>query len=306
MNLLVELPFDGYPDEYLLARLQGRNNARIREWPALLNQSRPSALATEGLWRDSLRKLAWLFQQMNRTMRRQTSPVFTLFELRTLSLCLRHTSSQASAAVPDLLGDSLLAPQLKRILLEDEKPQETVAAACAWLTEQHQGFAGLSAAYADEGFQGFERELFYRYLRHTLGSRHPAVIRKVLGHYVDLHNLLALYKKLRWELDVPCDFLAGGDIAPARLEKIEQQGRLPALNRLLGRLPGGAGLSAEGLEAALWRQLTRELRRASRDADGTGRIVEFACWQFIQARNLRLLQLCPDLEQDILAAELIT
>jgi hypothetical protein len=305
VNLLIELPFDGYPSEYLLARLQGRNGERIRDWSALLSRSRPIGPSEESRWRQSRKELAWLFQQMNRTLRRQLNPVFTVFELRTLINCLRHKSSHAHDAIEVLLKDSLLTPKLKRILLRNEEPQTTIAATSAWLANQQQDFAELTDVYAEDGLRGFERELYHRYLRHTLTGHHPVVVQKVLGHLVDLHNLLALYKKLRWELEPPCDFLAGGSIDLPRLKKTEAQGRLPALANLLDRLPGGVGFSAERAETALMRTLTRELRLARRDTNGIWTIVNFAWGQFIQARNLRLLQLCPDLEANALAAELI-
>lgn len=298
MNLLADLPFDGYPTEYLLARLRGRGALVPPDRPIIPSDDRSEE-------RESREAPAWLYRQMNRNLRQTMTPVFTVLELRTLILCLRNKSSRALDTVQNLLSSSLWSAELKRILLADQDLPAAVGAASLWLTHRLEDFAGLPAAFDQNGLRGFEGELYHRYLRASLAGRHPPAVRLVLTHLVDLRNLLAVYKKLRWELITPCVYLAGGTLSLATLKNIERTGRVQAMESLLGPIAGERKVSAEGIETALMDQLRRNLRRSGRVGDPFGAILDFLWSHFIRDRNSRLRHLCADLDPGTLDAELV-
>jgi hypothetical protein len=297
VNFLDDLPFDGYPTGYLLARLRGASPPD------------PAAPVGDGsgetLWWHSQHTMDWLYRQMNPSLRRPMACVFILLELRTLVLCLRNKVSRPPDTVENLLAFSLWATGLKRILLADEDLPAGVAAVSTWLARRQENFTGLPAAYGKDGLRGFEGALYQRYLQHVLAGGHPVAIRRVLTHYVDLRNLLGLYKKLRWQLTGPGAYLAGGSLSPATLKQIEPAGRPQAMEPLLASFASGTRISPEGIETALMVKLSRDLHRSRLVGDPIGAILDFLFGHFIRARNSRLRHLCSDLDRDTLDSELV-
>ena len=75
-----------------------------------------------------LRELAWLHTQMNRELRETFAPLFALFEIKTIVLCLRNRAIGRTGEITRLLARSLLADEVKAILLRGPEVRSTITA----------------------------------------------------------------------------------------------------------------------------------------------------------------------------------
>ncbi len=305
MNLLDEPAAEGYPEEYLLARIKGKRVHRINNWQQRIDRGRHESSTEEKLWSDLLREMNWLYRQMNLRLRAGLNPVFTLFELRTLVLCLRNKSPRFGHRVGGLLKHSLLSAELKKLLYQGDDQAATVGAIAIWLANRSKGSPNLAAAYAQGGLKRAEEELTRGYLE-QLPRRQPPLVALLLAHYIDLRNLLALYKKIHWQLEAPCRFVEGGSLRLDLLGKAAAQGDPAAFEDLLPRLGLFEGqVSPQALEATMMKKLSRAMRRIGRATEGPGPILEHLWRQFVETRNLRLISLCRGVDRSTLANELI-
>ena len=93
MELLRDIASDGFPTDYVIARVRARRAALTREWRAELARKAAPSASDEAIWDGLLGEYAWLYGQMDGRMRARLAPVFALFELKTLVLCLRNVDA---------------------------------------------------------------------------------------------------------------------------------------------------------------------------------------------------------------------
>lgn len=301
MKALVTYPQAGYPTDYLLSRVRGRRTALVTDWPALLAAGTPPVETEEAIRQSLQAEFVWLFRQMNQPLRRLFAPVFLTFELRTVAQCLRHQEREPQMN-ERLLARSLLAAELQRALRRPGDLAQAVATVAAAFTPPGTARGELEKAYAADGLPAFEIALagvwFERALRE---SRHPH-IRRFLQRLIDLRNVLLLGKHLRWELTQPPRFLDGGALPLRRLGQAWQQRRPQLL--FPAHFAGSATPTTAEAEAALLGTISEELRRASRQPEAVGLLLDYIWRRRLEAMNLRLLLLGGSLEHDMLATEL--
>src|SRR5512137_272064 len=162
-ELLRDIASDGYPTDYLLARVRARRAVLTAEWSAIRAHGLPAGVTDDAIWERFLRELGWLRNQMDRRLRTSVDPLFGLFELKTVVLCLRNKAVQRTAEIARLLVASQIADRL-RIALSQEAGVPAAVASIAVALEPADDAGSLRRAYAEAGLKGFETRLTRIYL----------------------------------------------------------------------------------------------------------------------------------------------
>lgn len=304
MTLLSRQAFNGYPDEYLLARLKGRR--------AGLGGGRQSKAAAGGMtdaeaWDPMSSEFRWVYRQMNEGLRQTFAPLFLWFELRTIILCLRFRRGGERGKAAGLLPASLLAKPVQQAMTDDGEPAAVMDALSGLLTAVAEPYRGLGAIYRERGGREHEQRLVTLYLeRMTDLPLHP-VLREFFRALIDLRNLATLAKQLRWQLHEPQAFIRGGEITTERLGKVLAEENTAGLAALLAALPDMGAPPATPLdpEQQLFGWLTAKVRRLGRDLLGVGLVLDYLWRCFVEAHNLSLVIHGEGLDHETLGAEMI-
>jgi vacuolar-type H+-ATPase subunit C/Vma6 len=309
MGLLREINSDGYPTDYLLARVRGRRGALKAQWRSARARGLPVGLTDEAIWEALLQEFAWLRAQMNRGLRASLDPVLGLFELKTIVLCLRNKAAGLEVEVVRLLAHSQLSDELKQATLGEADVRVAIAVIAAALGPTTGDQASLERAYAEAGLKGFESRLTRQYLEGVVDARLHRAVRRFFTCFVDLRNLMALYKQLRWGIDDPATFITGGAIETARLLQVsvskESAGLDTLVREAVGRAAPPLAMAESALESVLLGGLTGELDRIGRDSEGVGLVLDYLWRVYVHARNRAILLHAAGLDPAVLDRELI-
>ena len=296
----------GYPAGYVLARLRGRRAALAGVPQAA---AAPGVVdADEQIWGGFLDELEWLFRQMDARLRDANAPLFGLFEMKTIVLCLRNASLDRPEAQLRLLERSLLSAELRGILGQRRRVGAIVAALGGALGGFSPAFLDLDSRYFEAGLKGCEDALMRIYLEAVAGTRVAPPARHFLTRFTDLRNLMALYKHLRWELRGPMVLIRGGTIDTAVFRDLVAREDRDALDALIARATGirlTATASEIGIETRLLAALGGDLRRARRQRGGDWLVPEYIWSAYVHARNLAVLHHAAGLDPSAVAREMI-
>lgn len=270
----------------------------------------PPGTTDESIWRSLLEELDWLYCQMNRSLRDCLAPVLALFEIKTIVLCLRNKTAQKANSIDRMLERSLLTDGVKRLLRAATDVSATIGALAGFLGASTDEPGALGRAYAEAGLRGFEDSLMRGYLTHVAQIRSHQAIRSFFASFIDLRNVMILYKHLRWEIEQAPAFISGGSIELSRFLEIANGRTTVGLETLVREITGGdsaPGAVTEGaLETVLLRSLARELRDRGRAQEPVGVILDYVWRLYLQARNMALLFHGTELDAGTLERELIT
>lgn len=309
MQLLRDIAADGFPTDYLVARLRGRRVALRSDWRALRSRGLAPGTTDAGIWEALLAEFEWLYGQMNRPLRARLGPVFVLFELKTIVLCVRSKAAHRLGEVERLLARSLLAEPLQQALRHEPDVRSTVVAVTGIMAGGGPPLPGAPGADGRFGLRAFEDGLMRGYLAQTLASRLHPVVRQFFVAFVDLRNVMVLYKQLRWGVADAAAFVAGGTLEASRLERALAGRDLATAEDLARRAAGVAVLPAaasEGaLETVLLASLTRRLQQWGRAGEDVGLILDYLWRHYVQARNRAVLFHGGGLDAAALERELI-
>ena len=319
MELLEESEEGGYPLEYLLSRIRGKRTSLIKDWEYLVRAENPlEALSSprhgkagfdsaDALWVLLLSEFRWVFSQMDRTLRDIFRPFFLYTELRTLFVCLRYGAVNDSVKKDHVLVRSLFSKKFKRVLRRSKDIPEAVGDIEDVFMSFSAGFRGIREVFLKDGLRGVEHMLTNTYLEHTMRTELHPLIKEFFIRIIDARNLIALYKYLRWEMEGTPRFVKGGRISERVLGEIKERenifGVIPVLRTVTGveiRKP-----DATGVENALYRGITRFLRRAGRETSGIGFILDYLWRCSMEVRNMGVLLYGRDAERDAIREELV-
>lgn len=284
------------PTEALLARLRSRR--------AELDLVDPVVTVPE-------EAAGWVYQRLNRRLRKRLEPFLELLAMRNLILQLRYALA-GEMPPATILSNALLAKPLRRLVATTEESEPLVAQLEALLVNDYPFTAGLTATFRDQGPGGVERQLADGILRDGLERSRNPPLKRTLRYLIDMRNCLMLSKLWRWQVSQPPPFTAGGDIDPTRLQRIWADQDNDRLIRLTARLAGEPFKSGErndggtlGMEQSLLHGLTRLLLRAGRDPLGLAVIIEYLWRVEIAIHNKLLHQTLSADRQELLEEVLL-
>jgi vacuolar-type H+-ATPase subunit C/Vma6 len=308
-KLLRDIASDGYPTDYLLARIRARRAALTAEWSMIRARGLSAGITDDIIWERFLRELGWLRNQMNRRLRASVDPVLGLFELKTVVLSLRNKAVQRNAEIARLLAASQVSEGLRNALSQETDAPAAVASVAVALEPADAEVPSLRRSYAEAGLKGFETQLTRSYLRCMNRARLHPPVREFFACFVDLRNLMTLYKQLRWEIADAEAFLPGGTINIARLQRISAATDIAGLDLLVREVAGRAApqlaIAEESLETILLGSLSRRIRSLSREEDPIGTVLDYGWRVYIHARNQSLLLHAGHLDSAGLEKELV-
>jgi len=288
MELLRDIADDGYPTDYLVARIRGRRAALIGGQRPQLAQ----AASDEAVWGALLAEFDWLRRQMNRRLRQLFAPVFTLFGLKTLVLSLRNKVAGRHATVERLLRHELFADGLGEALADAPDANAVLSVAAAVLGGAPGEDRALAAAYADDGLRGLEARVMRDFLASVLAARMHRAIRGFFVAFIDLRNVMTLYKQLRWGFSDATAFVPSGSLATSRLAAASAAGDAACLDDCVREIAGDAArppaMGEAALESRLLSSLTQRLARRARDGDEVEIVLDYLWTVYVQARNRAL------------------
>ncbi|MFZ5763703.1 MAG: hypothetical protein ACOY8P_12350 [Thermodesulfobacteriota bacterium] len=272
IRLLADLPQPGYPADYLLARLPARR-PRWREAPTA---------GGEG-WPVLARESRWLYGQLPQRLRRELAPLFLYFELRPLFLFLRGLAAGRCAPADELLAATLLADDLKRTLLRAREAGEALRVLASWWP----GGAGLERLAAAKGLAAVEQVMTGALFREA--ARSATVLRPLWAALIDLENVVALAKRLRWQVASPFGYRPGGFTAQRRFLGAEQN-RVPEMAALVvAPLRAAAQQGNWSLEGVLVGRVERQLGTAATTAPAAT-VAAYLWGAYAATRRLALAQ----------------
>ena len=312
MELLRKLPDPGYPIEYLLSRIKGRRSRLIRDWKPLLfepvlDESPPTDRTADTAWRNLMTEYQWVHSQMNQGLCDSFFSFFLYTELRTILICLRHLVDKKTGAIDELLDRSLLSDEVKKVLLFSPDLPAALSGIERFFTSFSDRFLGFGKALESGGLRLVEQRLVGTYLSVMVDSDLPPLLKRFFSRIIDARNIMGLYKYLRLGFKVKPEFMSGGTISEIRLSNIMKKDDLPGVALLVRECTGIAVERPDptSIELALYRGMTRWLRKEGRDPFGIAPILDYLWRCSIEAMNLSVLHHAKDLEREAVAAELV-
>lgn len=320
VELLEEAPDHGFPGDYLLSRIKGRRARLVTEWKTLLASTSPLEHLPDGhyqktfgdktpdaVWRALLGEYGWVYHQMNRRLRETLSPFFLYTELRTLFICLRYVRELKGDRLRELLSESLLCAELRKLLLRSRDELSAARGIEEKFLCLSGQFAGMVEIMRQEGLKAFERELTERYLSVIASFALDPALAVFFVRLIDARNILAAAKLLRTSTPATYRFIQGGAVDTVWLMKILESKNGPGADRLLQEWTGEEISSSDlaGVEASLYRRISRALKKYKRDPLGTGPVIDYLWRCSLEAMNLGILSYGHGLKRNIVEAELV-
>lgn len=280
-RLLLEPKTDGYPSDYLLARLRGRR----RETSAAVAGRQRKLIEP---WSSFQTELCWLFKTMDRKLRREFGLCFLYFELRRLLLALRRLSGRSREGLAQLAAESLLKRELIRQLQAVDDVAAAVRVLDAALEQDTHVAPQLEYILAGQGHRQMEEKLIDIFFHAAVTESRNPVVREYFADLVDLHNLLSLLKSRRWNLPETRPLLAGGTHTPEQWQALQRVGREPQLIKAIGRISGSEGFDAQSVEHAMLSRISHKLHRQARAEPESFLLLDYLWARYLHARNLGL------------------
>jgi hypothetical protein len=320
MKLLKNPADPGYPVDYLLSRIKGRRSRLTRDWRPLLfgptpqeaqlssaSDSARKSRTSDSAWRDLMKEHQWVYSRMSMRLRSIFAPYFLYAELGTICICLRHLANGRPIAISELLDRSLLSDDVAEALTSGTDLPATVREVERLFSGQFRGSAGLEEALEAGGLRRVEQRLVEAFLGATIGSGLHPIMRAFFSRIIDARNIMALYKYLRFELKSRPSFIPGGGLPEKGLNEIAARDDLPALAALVREFTGSIVERPDptSIEIALYRGMTRWLRKEGREPFGVAPLLEYLWRCSIEAMNMSVLYHTKDLEREAVTAELV-
>ena len=316
MRALLRAMPSGVPLDTLLARVRGRRSFLIDDWDRLLLAPEPLAGLPPAPWRPAplaaggarpalQREQTWVFGGLTERVRETVAPLFWLFEVRTLAICLRCLDSDRGTS-DLLLRESLLADPIRTLLGTAPDTATAVRQLAKQLVPRFPTATSLPKHFARGGCGAVEATLYDLALAQSVATAADPIVRRTLALLIDSRNLIAVAKQLRWRLPGCPPLLPGGSIVPKILETHCLRQDTATITRLASRLDGGHQPGGEDeIEQTVLAATGRFLRRQDRESGGIATIIDYLWRCSAEARNLGLLARQATAGSSLIAAEML-
>lgn len=292
LRLLIEAPGSGYPADYLSARIQGRRGVLLAATSATPGRVIAAERDDGSCWQQAAAERSWLFRQLDPELRATLSPLFVFFELGAVARVLRYLAGEKPGDADQVLQASMLAPKIRTVL----RGREGVAEVLARLERSSAGLvlslAGIRDSYREGGLQRCEEMLRNRFLERALAMACQGELVHFFRAVIDVKNILAVAKWLRWRPPSMPALVPGGQLPMAGPGQKMTEERLARMVRhwTHGQDTAGDRLRPEHLEPILQAHLLRRLTHRRREGSVAAACIEYAWRSHSVARehSLRL------------------
>jgi len=266
-DLLYKPRQDGYPVDFLLARL----GSRLAGF-----SSRCPIGGGEATWQELQQEYSWLYSCMGLGFRRELSAVFLCFELRNIHSAIRFAKAGDKTGIESVLRSSLLSRDLKGIFLNTDNPLLIIRKLSADLSSLDKGFAGLERIYLDNGLPVLEKAVLDSFLSAAIREGLSDLTTCFLLRFTEKRNLMVLAKEKRWGLE---------NILPAFTESREALRFLERKSRVINGMNPGAAEDPARMDNLLIGKMARDFRRYSRSGQALAKLLDYILSCYIAARN---------------------
>jgi vacuolar-type H+-ATPase subunit C/Vma6 len=321
MELLLRHEDRGYPTEYFISRIRGRRAHLLKDWDGVLfsanileylQSTRYRELiadyAKEGIWKHTLKEFHWAYNQMNHGLQDTFRPFFMYAEMKTLIICFRHKMHKTTEPeIENLLSYSLLSDKIKNVL----KAEPDLTALFEIFEKKSffpsTEFPELRKVFLKEGLKGTEKYIAGTLLEYIMETGLHPVMRKFFTTIIDIKNILAVYKHLRWSITTDPLFISGGSLRESSIKKLMESDEISGITRLVYQV---TGMNIEepqesSIETLLLIGLTKKVRLFERTGPEIGFILGYLWKCYLEALNLNIVLYGRDIERDILKKKLI-
>lgn len=304
-------PFEGYPTDYLVARICGRRSLMLRNWEALLMTPKPALPAKyaergvggseEAVARALRWELWWVARQMDGWLREIFHPVYIYFELGTIFTCIRYKAlKETEEAVEIILAKSIISPALKESIRRADSQAAAMEIAVEAFRARSEAYRGIARARRPADA---EQRLTDTFLKEAAANAPHPVIRGFFRIVIDMRNLISAYKRLRWGIEIAPPLIEGGNIEISRLKGIASEAALISAAR---RLTGLAAKRPSDVEGLFLRRLLVYSKEAARGVGAVGVVLDYLLRCHNEARNLGLILTGQTLDRELLRSELVS
>lgn len=303
-----------------MSRIRGRRSRLIADWKALLFEADPADyLASgryrgfvkertpEGIWGNLVREYRWAYLQMNAELRALFGPFFLYSELRTLFVCLRHLREKKLGTAGELLDQSLLSQPVKEILAKSADTGAAIERLQKVFLSLSPRFEGMIRIFRTEELRGVEQFITNTYLEVMPGRIPDPVMRAFFARLIDTRNILSLYKFFRYEQRGRVPLIPGGSIPQERFRALIDKNDIFGLHSLARKLSGMKMETpdAANAEIALYKSITRFLRREGKEPLGPALILDYLWKCSLEVMNLSVLFSAGEFEREAVISELV-
>ncbi len=326
LNLLITPETDGYPTDYLLARIKGRRPYIFKDWDELILSPLPieylqktrygeflGEYSKEGIWYHLGSEYRWLYRQMNRRLREDFYYVFVYLELKRIIQCLRYKIQKGgNREIHKLLSVSLISKDLKTLLIDKSDPLTIIEGL------ERAGLTGLKQAFTERGLSGLEEVVVDCFFKETSIVRLHPLIRSIFSYIIDSINITILYKYLRWSVKTTPIFIDSGGFSKETVlklwadsptaKRILNTKETHLIAKLMHRLTGIyiETITPSNIETAMKKGLTKKTETMRREGSDTGIILDYIWRRYIEAENLNIILHSEGLDSEAINKELIT
>jgi hypothetical protein len=265
------------PTDALLARL------RYRRATILISGEQPLAETLEDI-------IDWVYQRLNKSLRRRLGPFLEILAMRHMVLALRYRLVE-DMPPEALVRHALLAEPLKKLLFSSNDARWLIAKLEDALVQDYPFVSGLAKNFHQQGPGGVEQQLAGGILEHANDHADTPDCRSVLRYLIDMRNLLVIRKFWRWQVRQTPAFVSGGSFPPdvlGRTWSLHDETRHATMIR---QLTGENAHDTQTIstEQVLLDGMTKHLGKLGRDPLGIGVIIEFF-WRVQLAQHNHLLK----------------
>jgi hypothetical protein len=280
-RLLLELKTEGYPRDFLIARLRGRRQLWLK---VTGGQQRKQA----DPWPAMQGELYWLYRTMDRKTREEFALCFLYFELRRVLIALRRLAGRNREGLAQLAVLPLLNRELVRQLQGAADVRDAVRLLDASLVNVKTASVHLEPILVEDGQRQMEEALVDTLFNSALHMGSGPALRSYFGQLVDLHNLLSILKTRRWELTEQRPLLPGGTHTPQQWQALLRPGQELKLRLAANRISGSDQFDAESVEHAMLGRILTTLHRRARAEPDPFLIFNYLWALYLHTRNLGL------------------